>query len=588
MVMEEVVDPGQLGTGGRNILTGVYNIVCSIDYVNQQDLAAFLSSWDAMKAYDRASVAYLDKVTKRMAFPETFRSWLKMLHCGATTKLILASGLSREIPVSFSFRQGDCIAGDLYCLTQEPLLRMLRSKLQGLQVTNFYQKDEDYMDDIQFVSSSLQDLVIFNNIFHKYEQQSGAMLSRDRKSKVMGLGQWRGKEDWPLPWLQTVDVMEVLGFRVCPQYFDTLQQTWKAVFKGFQHLLFSWESRVLSTLEQRVKVTQTFALSKLWYVAQVLPLPPAYCKKIESALSNFIFRGRHERMKLSELQNSVEKGGLGLTCVATKAESLLLRQCLRLLDRPEETCYRHLGYWLGSSLQETFPNLLDQGQACQAVLPRFSLHQFMLEVLQEGLIREEFDPKELKIVTTKLIYTSRVADVVPPPKVQEKYPGINFLGLVFRRLSYTILTAEAKDILFCLVHNIYYTKNRMFQQNRVQDPYCPLHECQGQVQDREHLFTSCFLVAEAWLWLRTRLLRLLPTVQGAVGISNEDFLLLQFPNDIMDKECVWLLGNFCEIVASTVIGKKRRLGADQLAGRLRTRLQMMRGRAVVQPALYNI
>ena len=91
-------------------------------------------------------VAYLDKVTKRMAFPVVFRGWLKMLHMGATTKL-LSSGLSREIPVSFSFPQGDCIAGDLYCLTQEPLLRMLRSKLQGLQVTNFHQKDADYMDD---------------------------------------------------------------------------------------------------------------------------------------------------------------------------------------------------------------------------------------------------------------------------------------------------------------------------------------------------------------------------------------------------------------------------------------------------------
>ena len=54
MVMEEVVDPGQLGTGGRNILTGVYNIICSIDYVNQQDLAAFLASWNARKAYDRS------------------------------------------------------------------------------------------------------------------------------------------------------------------------------------------------------------------------------------------------------------------------------------------------------------------------------------------------------------------------------------------------------------------------------------------------------------------------------------------------------------------------------------------------------
>ena len=76
------------------------------------------------------------------------------------------------------------------------------------------------------------------------------------------------------------------------------------------------------------------------------------------------------------------------------------------------------------------------------------------------------------------------------------------------------------------------------------------------VQDREHIFTSCSLVASAWLWLRSRLLRLFPSTVWAVGISNEDFLLLQFPRDTMDKECVWLIGNFCEIVTKTVVGRR--------------------------------
>ena len=197
-VIKEVVDKGQLGTGGRNILTGVYNILCSIDYVNKFNLKAFMASWDALKAFDRASTKFLDKVTERMAFPPIFRAWLQMLHHGATTRLLLPSGLSKEIRVSFSFRQGDCIAGDLYCLTQEPLLRMLRKKLQGLVISNFRQLDEDYMDDIQFLSSSQQDLVIFDTVVQQFGALSGFMLSRDHKSKVMGLGQWRGKDDWPL------------------------------------------------------------------------------------------------------------------------------------------------------------------------------------------------------------------------------------------------------------------------------------------------------------------------------------------------------------------------------------------------------
>ena len=209
----------------------------------------------------------------------------------------------------------------------------------------------------------------------------------------------------------------------------------------------------------------------------------------------------------------------------------------------------------------------------------------MEEVLHEGFLRQEFNPEDVKCATTKFIYRCRIADVVPPSKIVEKHPGVDFRGLVFPRLSYRILQSKPKYVLFSLVHNFYSTKQRMFMQNRTQDPHCPLQECQGMVQDREHLFTSCSLVASAWLWLRSRLLGLLCATVGAVGISNEDFLLLQFPKDTLDQKCVWLIENYCEIVNKCVVGKKTKLQPDQLAGRLRSRLLMMKGRAVVQPVL---
>ena len=207
LVMPEVVDPRQLGTSvpgkGGGILTGVYDILSSIDYVNKNKLEAALASFDNVKAYDRSSTIYLEKVTERMSFPPTFRGWLQMLHAGATTRLILPTGLSREIPVTFSYRQGDCIAGDLYCLTQEPLLRMLRRRLVGLVVVNFSQQDTIYLDDVQLLTGEEQDLVMFDRVMVRFELQSGALLSKDKKSKVMGLGQWQGREDWPseVSWL---------------------------------------------------------------------------------------------------------------------------------------------------------------------------------------------------------------------------------------------------------------------------------------------------------------------------------------------------------------------------------------------------
>ena len=107
-------------------------------------------------------------------------------------------------------------------------------------------------------------------------------------------------------------------------------------------------------------------------------------------------------------------------------------------------------------------------------------------------------------------------------------------------------------------------------------------------QDLEHIFCSCTLVSQAWLWLRTVLVRLLPQTIGAVGITNEDFILLQYPNNNMDKEVVWLLGNYCDIVVKEVLGKKKRLTSDGLAGRVRSRLLSLETRAVVLPQIFNI
>ena len=54
-----------------------------------------------------------------------------------------------------------------------------------------------------------------------------------------------------------------------------------------------------------------FALSKTYYMAQVLPLPEEQKKRVERNLSRFIFRERHERLQLSVLVNKYVAGGWG-------------------------------------------------------------------------------------------------------------------------------------------------------------------------------------------------------------------------------------------------------------------------------------
>ena len=71
------------------------------------------------------------------------------------------------------------------------------------------QVDESYCDDINLMVNKLEEFKIVDEAFTKFEDMSGALLSRNQKSKVLGLGAWTGKADWPLDWLKTVTEVKI-------------------------------------------------------------------------------------------------------------------------------------------------------------------------------------------------------------------------------------------------------------------------------------------------------------------------------------------------------------------------------------------
>ena len=200
--------------------------------------------------------------------------------------------------VLFSICQGDPLSMLLYIIYIEPLLLMIRRKTRGLSISFFVQKDDDYCDDLNFLSESEDDLIKIDDVFVKFENISGAILSRSWKSKVMGLGPWKGREHWPLPWLKHKPELKIFGFQITPVYKKTLERCWVECFTGFHKTLMSWSSRQLETLVQRVEVLRVFATSKLWYKASALPLPIKFAKQFEAAVVRFCGLGSLRNWKL--------------------------------------------------------------------------------------------------------------------------------------------------------------------------------------------------------------------------------------------------------------------------------------------------
>merc|ERR1712240_17637 len=198
-VLPHVIKSGQLCTvGKRNILFGINNILSGILNVKQRKSEACLITLDFFKAYDRVLLDFLVKVMKKMNFGDVFTTWISMLHEGARTRFIL-SGLTRAVELLFSIRQGDPLAMILYIIYIEPLLQALERKMLGLKIANFIdQKLEAYCDDINITTDNLSDFAVVESVVQRFEKVSGAILSRNKKCKVIGLGNWASKEDLPL------------------------------------------------------------------------------------------------------------------------------------------------------------------------------------------------------------------------------------------------------------------------------------------------------------------------------------------------------------------------------------------------------
>ena len=119
----------------------------------------------------------------------------------------------------------------------------------GRGVTSHRQIDKALCDDETIMGQDI-DSVILSEEMRKFESQSGAILSRTSKSKIMHIGNWAAREDSPFPWLQVVKKLEVFGPVLSPNYSTTLKKTWERMLNGFRSTICAWKERNLESMFQ--------------------------------------------------------------------------------------------------------------------------------------------------------------------------------------------------------------------------------------------------------------------------------------------------------------------------------------------------
>ena len=578
-----------------DIASSAFNLLSTGEAAARQGDPVAILSLDLFKAYDRVNLDFLEKVMERMGFDDVFISWVRLLHEGAKTILLLDDMRTGEIEVTFSVRQGDPIAMVLFLIYIEPLIIRIQEATSGLAFKaadrpgrvklpmGLVEKIEAYVDDAEAIITSDADLVRVDRVVGVFEGASGAVLNRSKKTRIMGLGAWRGRKDWPLPWIETVSEMKIFGVIMCPDWTRLLEVNWSDQLRKFKDTLKAWSSRVLDTLAERVHVVMTFAYSKVWYRAQILPLPEVWAARFEEAAASFIWRGQLtvHLLAMETVCLARDKGGLGLPYLRAKCDALLLMQMVRMMKGGKKA-RDHIDFWIGGRLQTPgvgvgswfYHEEHTRGPRDNTPPLMIKLQELYVEARDSGRL----DIFELDSAAAKAIYGS-YTDTMPPPSIEAKHPDRDWQR-TWKRVASPALSPAGQSVAFLLVHEKVGTRLRGLRilPTRFDSDTC--NRCWEAQENQLHRYVKCNWVREAWEYLRYLLERLELDLRG---MRDYGLLHLDFGPVRNEVGVLWLLGTYLEFVEEQVVVHRRRVTGHGLKGHLLFRKMVGRHRATPDP-----
>ena len=96
-------------------------------------------------------------------------------------------------------------------------------------------------------------------------------------------------------------------------------------------MLSNWSARRL-TLLGRIAILKSLAVSQIVYVLSSLPTPQGVIKEINSLLYDFLWDGKSDKIKRTEMINSYSKGGLKMIDIQSFNQSLKMKWVKGYLD----------------------------------------------------------------------------------------------------------------------------------------------------------------------------------------------------------------------------------------------------------------
>ncbi|CAI5972029.1 unnamed protein product [Closterium sp. NIES-65] len=192
-VLPRVISDKQFGfLPGRSLADAVSLVTDVIDAAEEEDEDWLLLLVDFQKAYNFVSRDYLFVMLGNMGFPVKFVRWVKGLHDGAATRMLLKGWVGDRVAMDKGVRQGCPLAPYLFLCAVEPLCQEIGWRKLGVRKRGV--KGElafiGYADDTTLVLRGREQVISAGKLLDEFAEISGLKVNR-RKTTLMPLGKNR-------------------------------------------------------------------------------------------------------------------------------------------------------------------------------------------------------------------------------------------------------------------------------------------------------------------------------------------------------------------------------------------------------------
>ena len=514
-VLHHVIHRDQTcGVKGRFIGENIALLRDLISYVNESGYPLAILSLDQEKAFDRVDWDCLFNTLQCMGFGPSFTSWVRLFYSDIRSAICINGYLSNYFKPSRGVRQGCPLSPLLYVISIEVLACSLRAHpaLSGLRLPNIPDPIPTlslYADDTSVISSSdVATLAIFS-VYNNFELGTGAKLNLE-KCEGLWLGRWIGRTDAPVPIQWTSKKIKVLG--VFLGNGDLESFNWRPRVDAVSRCLAAWRSRHLS-YSGRALVANALALSKIWYLASVIPIPSWVVSELNSLLFNFFWGGKRDLVSRAVVVQPKHLGGFAVVSIQFKVRSLLV-QWIRRFSCSPAGWVSLLTFWffdrfgVSPSVVFSYPSYFSS-----VLLPPFYESLLNAWVAIDGSClgarlvagSRTTSPIDVESLTCKDCYSLFLSLNLSVPHCVSKFdpffPSLEWSS-TWSSLFFFPIDRPIIDLNWKIAHGVLYTADRLVSFG-INVPLACF--CGDPVETPDHLFFDCRLAQEGIGWIQSLL-----------------------------------------------------------------------------------